>query len=68
MTFASELMAHHGVSDDTYARCVERLGERGTVDLVSIVGYFAWMSMLLNVAHTPAAGGAGVEPLPPLPR
>lgn len=66
--FATELMRHHGVSDDTYARCVGRFGEHGTVDLVGIVGYFVWMSMLLNVAHTPAAADAGVEPLPPLPR
>ena len=65
--FTAELVAHHGVCDETYARCVQRLGERGTVDLVSTIGYFVWMSMLLNVAHTPAAGD-DVEPLPLLPR
>ncbi|HSW22346.1 MAG TPA: carboxymuconolactone decarboxylase family protein [Burkholderiaceae bacterium] len=65
--FTIELTHHHGVSDDTYRRCVEAFGERGTVDLVGTVGYFAWMSMILNVAHTPAAEVAGVEPLPPLP-
>lgn len=64
--FATELMAHRGVGDGTYARCVERFGERGTVELIGTIGYFTWMSMLLNVAHTPAEGGA--EPLPPLPR
>src|SRR5215510_2342277 len=31
--FTIELTCHHGVSDDTYARCVERFGEQGTVDL-----------------------------------
>jgi 4-carboxymuconolactone decarboxylase len=66
--FTTELVAHHGVSDDTYRRCVERLGERGTVDLVGTIGYFVWMSMLLNVAHTPAIEVAGVEALPPLPQ
>jgi 4-carboxymuconolactone decarboxylase len=66
--FASELMASHGVSDGTYAACVERFGERGTVDLVGIVGYFTWISMVLNVAHTPREPGTAVEPLPPLPR
>ena len=66
--FATELMAHHGVSDDTYARCVRRLGEHGTIDLVSTIGYFVWMSMVLNVAHTPAEPPEGVGPLPPLPR
>ena len=66
--FATELMAHHGVGDDTYARCVKRLGEHGTIDLVSTIGYFVWISMVLNVAHTPAEPPEGVGPLPPLPR
>ncbi|HSW21828.1 MAG TPA: carboxymuconolactone decarboxylase family protein [Burkholderiaceae bacterium] len=65
--FTIELTHHHGVSDDTYRRCVEAFGERGAVDLVGTIGYFAWMSMILNVAHTPAAEVAGVEPLPQLP-
>ena len=66
--FAIELITHHGVSDDTFARCVERFGEHGTVDLVGTVGYFAWMSMILNVARTPAGEVASVEALPPLPQ
>ena len=65
--FTIELTHHHGVSDGTYRRCVEAFGERGTIDLVGTIGYFAWMSMILNVAHTPAAEAAGVEALPPLP-
>ena len=65
--FTIELMHHHGVSDDTYRRCVEAFGERATVDLVGTIGYFAWMSMMLNVAHTPAAVAPGVEALPLLP-
>jgi 4-carboxymuconolactone decarboxylase len=65
--FTIELTNHHGVSDDTYHRCAERFGERGLVDLVGTVGYFAWMSMILNVAHTPATAAEGVEALPPLP-
>ena len=66
--FVHELSAHRGVSDATYARCVERFGERGTVDLVSTVGYFTWISMVLNVAHTPPETGTAIEPLPALPR
>jgi len=65
--FTIELTQHHGVSDETYRRCVEVFGERGTIDLVGTVGYFTWMSMILNVAHTPAPETADVEPLPPLP-
>src|SRR5262247_3231569 len=66
--FALELTAHHGIGDDTYARCIERFGERGTIDLVSTIGYFTWISMVLNVAHTPREASAAVEFLPPLPR
>jgi 4-carboxymuconolactone decarboxylase len=66
--FAIELTTRHGVGDDTYRRCVERLGERGVVDLVGVVGYFVWMSMILNVAHTPAIEVDGVAALPPLPQ
>lgn len=65
--FTIELTAHHGVSDDTYARSVDRFGEQATVDLIGTIGYFSWMSMVLNVAHTPASEVAGVDALPPLP-
>jgi 4-carboxymuconolactone decarboxylase len=66
--FTTELLETRGVSDATYRRCAEALGERGVVDLVALVGYFATVSMVLNVAHTPPEPVAGVEPLPPLPR
>jgi 4-carboxymuconolactone decarboxylase len=65
---ATELEANRGVSEATYRACVEAFGERGVIDLVSLVGYFTTVSMVLNVAHTPAEPGASVEPLPPLPR
>jgi 4-carboxymuconolactone decarboxylase len=65
--FTTELQANRGVSEATYRACVEAFGERGVVDLVSLVGYFTTVSMVLNVAHTPAEPGANVEPLPPLP-
>jgi 4-carboxymuconolactone decarboxylase len=66
--FTTELQANRGVSEATYRACVEAFGEPGVVDLVSLVGYFTTVSMVLNVAHTPAEPGASVEPLPPLPR
>src|SRR5262249_46158958 len=65
--FTVELMSQHGVSDPTYRRSVDRFGERGTIELVGTIGYFVWMSMVLNVAHTPPETGAGTEPLPNLP-
>ena len=66
--FTIELTAHHGVSDDTYASCIERFGEQGVVDLIGTIGYFSWMSMLLNVARTPAEDAPSVTALPPLPQ
>src|SRR5258705_5284299 len=38
--FVLELTTHRGVSDTTYAECVERFGERGVIDLVGLIGYF----------------------------
>jgi 4-carboxymuconolactone decarboxylase len=63
-----ELQRNRGVSDVTYRACVEAFGERGLIDLVGLIGYFTTVSMVLNVAHTPPEPGAGVDPLPSLPR
>jgi 4-carboxymuconolactone decarboxylase len=62
--FATELLAHHGVCDATYARAAAAFGEHGVVDLVGLIGYFAAISMVLNVAHTPPEALTG----PPLER
>ncbi len=56
-----ELFRTRGLSEATYGRAVERFGERGVVDLLGLVGYFTTVSMVLNVAHTPAQGS-----VPPL--
>jgi 4-carboxymuconolactone decarboxylase len=66
--FTAELTTQHGVSDATYKECVERFGERGAIDLVGLIGYFALVSMVLNVAHTPPVEVEGVTALPASPR
>ena len=48
-----ELLTHHDLSDASYDDAVTAFGERGIVELVSLVGYFTMLSMVLNVAHTP---------------
>ena len=65
---ATELLQHHGVADATYARAVQHLGEAGVVELTSLIGYFAMVSMVLNVAHTPEEANAAVQRLEPFPR
>ena len=59
--FFVELQRFHSVSDATYSAAVAALGEQGVVDLVALVGYYATLAMLMNVARTPLPEGrAGV--------
>jgi len=62
----SELLREHGVSDATYARAVQHLGEGGVVELTSLVGYFQLVSLVLNVARIPEEPNPAVQPLEPL--
>lgn len=62
-----ELIANRGLADASYAHAVGRFGERGVIDLVALVGYFATICWVLNVAHTPPELADGVLPLPALP-
>ena len=67
LDFAQELLARHGVSDPTYQSALTRWGEQGVVELTTLLGYFAMVSWLMNVARTPAqagAAGAGHRRLP----
>ena len=66
--FSTELLNHRGVSDATYRTAFDCLGEQGVIDLVSILGYFTLISMVLNVAHTPEEAGSTIDRLPALPR
>jgi len=63
--FVNELADRGGVSDGLYRDAVSRLGEQGLLDLIGLVGYFTTISMVLNVARTPANAAEGVPPLPP---
>jgi 4-carboxymuconolactone decarboxylase len=68
--FCAELLRCKGVSETTYRRAAERFGEPGILDITAVAGYFAAVSMIMNVAHTPPAAGnaaAGVPPLLPFP-
>lgn len=47
--FATTLYRTQTVDADLYGRAVAELGERGVVDLVGVLGYYALISMTLNV-------------------
>ena len=47
--FVTEYFATNRVSDATYERARDALGEYGVVDLVGLVGYYGMVSFTLNV-------------------
>jgi 4-carboxymuconolactone decarboxylase len=47
--FVDELYKTRRVSDRTYKRVHDVLGDSGTVELVGILGYYAMISMILNI-------------------
>ncbi|MBI3715182.1 MAG: carboxymuconolactone decarboxylase family protein [Betaproteobacteria bacterium] len=65
--FCEELLRNKGVCDTTYRRAVRVFGENGVIDMVAVAGYFITVSMVMNVAHTPAQADAAVGPMPNLP-
>ncbi len=58
---SQELHERQGMSDATYARVLDRFGERGVFDLIAVNGFYSLVSMCLNVDRTPLPDGL---PLP----
>lgn len=54
--FAKELYSTRRVSDSAYTRVHKLIGDAGMVELVGILGYYATVSMVLNVFRMPAPG------------
>ena len=50
---AGELVRRHRLSDETYAAALSSWGEASTVELLTLIGYFAMVCWLMNVARTP---------------
>jgi 4-carboxymuconolactone decarboxylase len=63
--FSSELFRTKQVSDPVYQAAVGRFGERGVVDLTGLLGYYCFVSMMLNVDRYPLPEGEkpGLAPL-----
>ena len=64
--FVTELNAKKYVSDPVFNAARDKLGEKGVVDLMALVGYYHLVSIVLNVDRYPLVDGARPE-LEPLP-
>lgn len=64
--FAMELNSSNSVSDATYARALDRFGERTIVELTALIGYYTMVAMMLNTHEVPLPDG--VEAAFPLPQ
>jgi 4-carboxymuconolactone decarboxylase len=51
--FCFELHRTQAISDATWQRAIAEFGERATVDLLGINGYYAFLAMVMNAARTP---------------
>jgi 4-carboxymuconolactone decarboxylase len=56
--FVQELYKKRRVSERTYKRVQGFVGDRGAVELTGILGYYAGVSMTLNVFNVPLPEGA----------
>jgi 4-carboxymuconolactone decarboxylase len=59
--FATELLEKKQVTDATFDATKKLLGERGVVDLISVMGWYGTVSMYLNVDRYPLPEGSQAE-------
>ena len=65
--FVTELLQHHGVGNSSYAAALATFGEQGVVELTTLVGYFATVCWVMNVARTPTPPQPGFKALDAFP-
>jgi len=59
--FATELLEKKQVSDATFEAAKKLLGEKGVVELISVMGWYGTVSMYLNVDRYPLPDGTQAE-------
>ena len=61
-----ELQRNQSVSDETYARALAALGDRGVIDTLGLTGYYTMLAMVMNTTRTPMPDGVkpGLTPFP----
>ncbi|MHA6617461.1 carboxymuconolactone decarboxylase family protein [Pseudonocardia sp. DLS-67] len=60
----TQLLATGDVDDDAWAGAVGALGEAGTVELTTLVGYYSLLAMQMRVLRVPLPGGAPAVEFP----
>lgn len=55
--FADQLLETRQVGDAAFKAVVDKFGERGVVDLTAVMGYYCFVSMMLNVDRYPLPDG-----------
>jgi 4-carboxymuconolactone decarboxylase len=65
--FCDELLRNKSVSDATYSKALTKFHEQGIIDMISVNGYYTFLSMVVNVARRPPPKGT-TPALPALPR
>ncbi|GGI20476.1 carboxymuconolactone decarboxylase family protein [Oxalicibacterium faecigallinarum] len=65
--FTQELLRNHGVSDQTYLLAKNTFGEKGVMELTTLIGYFVMVCWVMNVAKTPGPTAAKANALSGLP-
>jgi 4-carboxymuconolactone decarboxylase len=56
--FCDELLRTQRVSDRVFAAAIEEFGEQGVVDITGTLGYYGFVSLMLNVDEHPLPEGA----------
>ncbi len=56
--FCNEMLTTKHVSDAKFKAVVDKFGERGAVDLTAVMGYYHFVSMMLNLDRYPLPEGA----------
>jgi 4-carboxymuconolactone decarboxylase len=59
--FANELFQTRQVSDPVFKAARDKFGERGVVDLTGVMGYYCFVSMMLNIDRYPLPDGQQPE-------
>lgn len=59
--FGHELLETRQVSDASFKTVVDKFGERGAVDLTGVIGYYCFVSMMLDIDRYPLPEGEKPE-------